>query len=115
MSDKAGIWSATARWDDAKAMATLLDPLPSNIATNIKDGHKEHQSFSGLRHDGDAAYWVSGDPIEVQIWTFRPCSEVEAAIMWALLRQGETDRKMTIARALKLYRDATGREAEYLQ
>jgi hypothetical protein len=35
--------------------------------------------------------------------------------MWALLQQSETDKKMTISRALKLYRDATGREAGYLE
>jgi hypothetical protein len=115
MSDEAGIWSATARWDDAEAMATLLDSLPSNIAANIKEGHKEHQFFYGFRHDGDSAYWVNADPINVEIWTLRPCSEVEAAIMWALLQQTETDRGMTISRAVKLYRDATGRETSYIQ
>jgi hypothetical protein len=111
VSDKAGIWSAIVPWDDPKAMATLLDRLPKNIATNIKKGPKAAQFFS---HDGDAAYWVSADPIQVQIWTFRPCSEVEAAIMWALLRT-DSDLLLDASTAIKLYRDATGRETKYVQ
>jgi hypothetical protein len=116
MSEQGGIYSAAARWDDPVAMTALLAPIPSAIAANIRDGRTQSASgFRGMRHDDETAraFFIVSDATHVQVWTFKPADATEAAQMWALLDEGP-NRQIDRTVAMRVYREATGREVAYV-
>ena len=111
----AGICSAEARWDDEVALGTLFAPIPRSIIVNIQAGRAAHPSrFAGMRHDAatDRAFYVISDDTYVQVWTLTPCSESEAARIWAVI---DRTAQVTVTTMVKAYKDVTGRTVEYVQ
>ena len=84
----------------------------SAVASEVSE-HQTRPFFNGMGHEGDTAYWVTADSTYVQVWTFRPCSEEEAATMEAMLE--DEPHVLNVSSAIKLYQDATGREGSYVQ
>ena len=110
-----GIYSATARWDDAEALETLFASLPPPIVANIREGRQQNlDCFYGMRHDEatQRAFYFVTDAARVQVWTFKPASEYEAAGMWAAI---EDEPHIDLAVAMRVYRRVTGRHAQFVQ
>jgi hypothetical protein len=116
MHDTDGIYSATARWDDQRALETLFASLPAHTVTNIREGRRQSPDrFSGMRYDQPTkrAFYIAANAEFIQVWTFKPVDSLEqGAAMWAAIVDAD---RIDQATAIRVYREVTGREVGYVQ
>jgi hypothetical protein len=108
--NREGLYYAGAPWDDEDALATLLAPLPVDIAENIRHGHADHPTggFGGMQYDHGAGrpYFVIADDRIVLIWTLPRCSFNQAAEIYAVLDEGP--RPIDTAMVRRAFTEVTG-------
>jgi hypothetical protein len=116
MSD--GIRSTSASWNDAPAIAALLAELPEAIAAEIPVTHEQRpRGFRGMRHETATAcaFFVRATHIQVEVWTFQPCSALEAAAIGSLLEELPEGRELNAWVAVRIFEQATGRQIAYFR